>query len=249
MMTPRQISLDLVNYGCDVTMLQRSPTFIMTVKNGVEIFHSPLYSENAPPTDIADRKLESMPKHVLFLHHKHHLVPQVQERDRELLDGLRQAGFALTVGPDGTGWQQLALEKAGGYYFDTGASSKIVDGFIKVRSGEIASFAGGNKVVFKDGMSDDFDTIIFATGYTGFDDTVRRTLGDKYASMMESVFGLDSEGETRAVARESGIPQMYWMVGHFALARILSKVIATQILAEQLGTFGPRYTIDAQRST
>jgi hypothetical protein len=36
---------------------------------------------------------------------------------RELLDGLRRVGFKLTMGEDDTGFFQLALGKAGGYYF------------------------------------------------------------------------------------------------------------------------------------
>ncbi|KAI5476099.1 monooxygenase [Pseudohyphozyma bogoriensis] len=216
------ISLDLVNNGCSVTMLQRSPTFIMTVKNGVPLFHSPLYSEDAPPTDTADRLLESIPKHVLFLHHVH-LTPKIQALDADVLSGLIKAGFQLTTGPDGTGWQRLALEKAGGYYFDTGACAKVIDGSIKVQKGEIRQFGGGRKVEFNDGSVQEFDTVIFATGYTGFEDVVRVTWGEKYVAQMDPVFGLDEEGEVRAVARASGIPKMYWMVGHLALARILSK--------------------------
>ncbi|GAA5893548.1 hypothetical protein JCM6882_007848 [Rhodosporidiobolus microsporus] len=238
------ISLDLVNNGCTVTMLQRSPTFIMTVKNGVPIFHLPVYSENGPPTDIADRVLESTPKRLLFHYHKR-LAARVLAQDQPLLDQLEAAGFRTTVGPDGTGWQQLALEKAGGYYFDTGASAKVADGTIKVQQGEIDSFTPSG-VVFTDGSSAAFDTVIFATGYTGFSDTLRRTVGSSFVQHMHPVFGLDAEGETRAVARESGVPRMYWMVGHLALARVLSKVLATQILAEQKGVFGPRYTAEVQ---
>lgn len=230
-------------------MLQRSPTFIMTVKHGVPTFHLPLYSENGFATDVADRLLEATPKHLLFEHHKH-LAARVLARDADLLEQLNAAGFRTSIGPDGTGWQKLALEKAGGYYFDTGACAKVADGTIRIRQGEIAAFTE-NGVTFATPAADgstteQFDTVIFATGFTGFDDTLRRAIGGPYVGQMRPVFGLDAEGETRAVARDSGIPKLYWMVGHLALARMLSKILTTQILAEQLGKFGPRYTAEVQ---
>lgn len=92
----------------------------------------------------------------------------------------------------------MALEKAGGYYFDTGASGKIASGDIKVKNGEIERFDGPN-VVFKDGTSAQPDTVVFATGYTGFPDTVRATLGTKWTKNMSTVWSLDEEGELKYV--------------------------------------------------
>lgn len=94
----------------------------------------------------------------------------------------------------------VALQKAGGYYFDTGASGLIASGAIKVQNGEIASFDGAD-VVFKDGSRKQYDTVVFATGYTGFPDTVKATIGAEYAEKFNPVWGLDSEGEIQYVAR------------------------------------------------
>jgi hypothetical protein len=66
----------------------------------------------------------------------------------------------------------LLPSQAGGYYFSTGGSEMIADGSIKVKQGEIASFGSGTEITFKDGSKDSFDVVVFATGYTGFPDTI-----------------------------------------------------------------------------
>lgn len=134
----------------------------------------------------------------------------------------------------------MALEKAGGYYYSTGGSEAIVRGDIKVRQGEIAAFESGQTVAFKDGSKEHFDVVVFATGYTGFPDTVRATLGETYVDTFNPVWGLDAEGEIRGVARESNIPNTFFAVGALAGSRMTSKSISLQILAQRLGLWGER---------
>lgn len=134
----------------------------------------------------------------------------------------------------------MALEKAGGYYFSTGGSEMIADGSIKVKQGEIDSFDADSKITFKDGSQEHFDVVVFATGYTGFPDTVRGTIGEVYAESFNPVWGLDDEGEIRGVCRESNIPNLFFIVGNLSACRISSKVLALQILAQQKGVFGER---------
>ena len=142
----------------------------------------------------------------------------------------------------------MALEKAGGYYFSTGGSEMIAHGQIKVKQGEIASFDDESEITFKDGSKEHFDVVVFATGYTGFPDTVRGTIGDRYAETFNPVWGLDEEGEIRGVCRESNIPNLYFIVGNLSACRISSKVLALQIVAEQKGVFGERYTYAKQKA-
>lgn len=63
------ISADYVDYGIDVTMIQRNPTYIMTTKNGMPRLLSPLYNETIP-TDVADMINASFPNHLLKHMHK-----------------------------------------------------------------------------------------------------------------------------------------------------------------------------------
>ena len=62
-----------------------------------------LYSENAPPTDLADRLAESTPKHIVKLMHQR-IIPKIADADKEILDGLDRAGFQTTSGPNGSGF-------------------------------------------------------------------------------------------------------------------------------------------------
>jgi hypothetical protein len=56
----------------------------------------------------------------------------------------------------------------------------IVDGSITVKQGEIASFGGSDstEITFKDGSKESYDIVVFATGYTGFPDTVAVRLAE-----------------------------------------------------------------------
>lgn len=234
------ISVDFAQNGVKVTMLQRSPTFVMSVSKGMEMMVSGLYGENTPPTDLADRIAESNPKLVAKLYHKR-IIPKLAEVDGELLSGLEKAGFKAWSGPEGSGFLMMALEKAGGYYFSTGGSEMICKGDIKVKQGEIASFGkDSTEITFKDGSKENFDVVVFATGYTGFPDTIRETIGGDWAEKFNPVWGLDEEGEIRGVARESGIPNFFFLVGNLSACRLSSKVLALQIKVQQLGKFGDR---------
>jgi hypothetical protein len=44
----------------------------------------------------------------------------------------------------------------------------------------------------------------------------------------------------RGVARESGIPNLFFLVGNLSAARMSSKLLALQIKAQILGKFGER---------
>lgn len=233
------ICVDFAQNGVDVTMLQRTPTFVMSVDKGQAVMVSGLYNENMRSVDVQDRLGESNPKFVVKLFHKR-LVKVLEDQDQELLAGLTAKGFKHWNGPEESGFIMMALEKAGGYYFSTGGSEAIVRGDIQVKQGEIASFDSGRTVTFKDGSKERFDVVIFATGYTGFPDTVRATLGDQYATTFNPVWGLDAEGEIRGVARHTNIPNTFFAVGALAGSRMTSKVISLQILAQRLGVFGER---------
>ncbi|GFZ51133.1 hypothetical protein JCM24511_08891 [Saitozyma sp. JCM 24511] len=241
------ISVDFAKNGVDVTMLQRSPTFVMSVSKGMPMMVGGLYGENTPPTDEADRIAESNPKSVVKLFHKR-IIKDLAEADADLLSGLKKAGFNAWSGPEGSGFIMMALEKAGGYYFSTGGSEMIISGDIKVKQGEIASFDPNSVVTFKDGSTEQFDVVVFATGYTGFPDTVRATVGEKYANTFNPVWGLDEEGEIRGVCRESNIPNLYFLVGNLSACRMSSKVLALQIVQQRLGVFGERYTYAKQKA-
>lgn len=113
----------------------------------------------------------------------------------------------------------------------------IADGKIAIKQGEIASFDTGSTIRFNDGSEEVYDYVVFATGYTGYKDSVREVLGDGPAEKLTQIFGLDQEGEMNGIARDCGIPQMFFNVGNLASSRMFSKAIALQIIAQKKGVW------------
>ncbi|TFK70710.1 FAD/NAD(P)-binding domain-containing protein [Pluteus cervinus] len=58
------ICQDCYQHGVDVTMFQRSSTYVISVENRFKVAVSRLYSEAAPPTHIADRLSASFPNYM-----------------------------------------------------------------------------------------------------------------------------------------------------------------------------------------
>jgi cation diffusion facilitator CzcD-associated flavoprotein CzcO len=241
------ISLDLCNHGANPTILQRSPTYVLSIKNGiVKTLNGDLMVEGVN-LDYADRITEAMPKAVTKAVLQK-LVPKIAELDKDLLQGLKKAGFQTYLGPDSSGSLFLSMERGGGFYFESGASQKIIDGGIKVKNGEIDHFTE-NSVVFKDGTNMEPDLVIFCTGYTGFKESVCETLGEEYGNQLSKIWGLDCEGEINGLYRDCGLPNTYFMSGALPINRPYSKLLALQIAAQKLGRLGPRYSIEQSRKS
>jgi hypothetical protein len=109
------------------------------------------------------------------------LTEQAKNLDKDLLDGLRQVGFKLDFGEDGTGWQFKYLTRGGGYYFNVGCSDLIVKGEIGlVQFSDIAAFvAEGARM--RTGETLAADLIVLATGYKGQEHLVRKLFGNDVA--------------------------------------------------------------------
>ncbi|EGO00127.1 hypothetical protein SERLA73DRAFT_107112 [Serpula lacrymans var. lacrymans S7.3] len=235
------ICADYYEHGIDITMCQRSPTYIMTTKEGCPRLF-PLYWEGSPPTDIADRINASYPNHLLkFLHQR--AVRDIAEADKELLDGLRARGFQLSMGEEDTGILLLAWTKAGGYYLDVGASQLIVDGKIKLKADSPMSRFTASGLEFENRSTIDADVVIFATGYSDASSAYRQILGDELGKKLNPIWGLDAEGELQSTWREvgAGLEGIWCMMGNLALCRFHSKHLALQIKAKEEGIYGTKY--------
>ena len=73
-------------------MLQRSSTCVVSVEPGAARAYS-IYAEDGPPLEDADLVTNSLPFPLLTELHKE-LTKRIAEMDRDLLQGLRNAGFA-----------------------------------------------------------------------------------------------------------------------------------------------------------
>jgi hypothetical protein len=108
-----------------------------------------------------------------------------------------------------------------------------VDGKIKVKNGaQIERFTEGG-IKFDDGSELEADVVIFATGYFCCSspfrllhalmreffrygdqrDHIRRVCGDAVADKCKPIWGLDEEGETHGVARDTGVRGLWYIMG------------------------------------
>ncbi|KAI0055331.1 FAD/NAD-binding domain-containing protein [Artomyces pyxidatus] len=230
------IAKDLCDHDVDVTLFQRSSTYVMSTKNGLSTILGSAYYEGGPPTDLADRITGSYPVYLTKLLHQR-IVPYIAEQDKETLDGLRRVGFRLNDGIDGAGFLLLALARA-----DVGASQLLIDGKIKLKNdSQIARFTPTG-LEFDNGSTLDADVVVFATGYGDAREPMRALLGDEVGDKLKPVGGLNNEGEMNGVWRDMGVPRIYVMA---ALCRYHSKHLALQIKAIEEGVFDEkRYSCD-----
>jgi putative flavoprotein involved in K+ transport len=227
------VAQDAYERGAEVTMLQRGPTYVISSGYGIPAMHEALYSETSPPIDQADLLNLSFPWQ-LYLELQPPITRKLAEIDRELLDGLREVGFELSEGVNGSGLLGLGIGRGGGFYIDKGCSRLIADRSIALRHGEIARFTPTG-VVYSDGTEAPADIVVFATGYTNMRDTIRPIVGDEVADELTTVWGFDEQGEIKGVFRPSGHPRLWFMAGGFQQSRWGSKFLALQIKAAEEG--------------
>jgi lysine/ornithine N-monooxygenase len=152
-----------------------------------------------PPTEEADIVSESLPYPVKFALDTH-FTKRVYDAEKDILDGLKAAGFELDFGIDGAGISRAYMTRGGGYYIDVGCSQLIADRKIKVkRSPEGIAGFNDRGLLLKDGSALDADIVVLATGYDNMRTTVRKVLGDRVADRCRDVWDLDEEGEINAV--------------------------------------------------
>ncbi|KAL0956661.1 hypothetical protein HGRIS_002793 [Hohenbuehelia grisea] len=236
------ICADYYENGVDVTMYQRSSTYIMTTKNGWKYLMEGLYSEQAPPTDVADRINASFPN-LLMTGIAQRQARQIADADKDLLEGLKKVGFRTNLGYNDAGFLLLAWSRGGGYYLDVGASQLIIDGKIKLKSGPQIERFTKNGIKFDDGSELATDVVLFATGLGDARRVMHNVCGDEVANKVSRLWGLNEEGEINGAWRDVSVPGMWFMMGNLALCRFHSKHLALQIKAIEEGVFGTRYTL------
>lgn len=242
------------NNASSVTMIQRSPTTVVRSETLMEVFMEGLYSENAlsrgVTTDMADLAFASMPYRILPGLHKQ-LSAEVQRRDTDFYERLRDAGFAFDFGEDGSGLIMKYLRRASGYYIDVGASDLVAKNCIEVEGGEIKRVTE-NGVEMENGTVIEADLIVFATGYGTMNGWVRQIVNDEIADRVGKVWGLGSgtekdagpwEGELRNMWKPTQQPGLWFHGGNLHQSRHYSQFLAIQLKARQVGINVPVYGV------
>jgi cation diffusion facilitator CzcD-associated flavoprotein CzcO len=227
------IARDYAEHGADVTMLQRSSTTVVSVHPGAQLTHAN-YREGGQPIADLDLAAAATP---LPLARKFHteVYKRIAEVDAELIAGLNRAGFRTDYGADDSGHLIKYFERGGGYYIDVGCSQLIVDGTIKIKGGVEVDHLERHHVVFTDGTRLKADTIIVAIGFDNMQEKIRQMLGPDVANRVGPVWGIDGDGEIRAMWRPTGQEGLWITGGSFVQSRLMSKVLSQQIIARESG--------------
>ncbi|KAF5380611.1 hypothetical protein D9615_004633 [Tricholomella constricta] len=234
------IAQDFSQHGIDVTMYQRSSTYVISAKAIAGLLGGRVYKEGAN-LEHADRVNASLTYTVTKLLHKRITPYLAQTVDKDILDELNKAGFKTNLGPEDAGIFPLLLTRGGGYYIDTGGSKEIIDGKIKLKTGSAIKSFNKNGLEWEDGSTLDADVIVFATGYGDAGDVVKAVCGPSIADQLLPVWGLDQEGELNSTWKSSGHEGLWIGVGNLAMCRFYSGVLALQIKASLEGILPSKY--------
>lgn len=229
-------AFDCSRRGIDVTLLQRSPTYIMSLTHSVPRIignYAPDANGDRPSLEEQDRLFFATPVGPGEELARRN-AETLEDLDRPLLDALHARGLRTWRGQRGTGGATLGQTRNGGFYFDAGACEHIINGKIKVEPGYIQRFTE-NKVILNDGREREFDLIVFATGFSNTIDSVRATLGEKIANQCGPIWGIDEEGEFKTAYRETGVKNLWVFVGYLPYTRFHSKLLALRLKALQEG--------------
>lgn len=237
-------AFDASRRGIDITLLQRSPTYIMSLTHSVPKIlggYRPDADGNRPNHEEQDRLFFATPTGPgEELGRRNAKV--LEDLDRPLLDALNAQGLRTWRGQRGTGNATLGQTRNGGFYFDAGACEHVINGKIKVEAGYIERFTE-NKVILNGGREKEFDLVVFATGFSNTIDSIRASLGDKIADQCGPIWGIDEEGEYKTAFRETGVPNLWIMVGFLPMTRYNSKILAMRLKALKEGISPPPYKV------
>ncbi|GJJ11778.1 hypothetical protein Clacol_006016 [Clathrus columnatus] len=228
--TASDICLDLALHDAtSVTMVQKTSTIVMSI----DLTNKVLDKAWPPGVDpiVGDFRSAGFP----FGLAKKFSIAGKDARIAEqktMLDGLTKAGLKLSEGKEGGGVPVQIF--ASGTGIDIGAAEQIINGRIKIKSGEPERFTKDG-LVFKDGSFLQADAVVFATGYHPVQHTLNPIFGEELSERISPAWGLDEEGETIRNFRPCGHPGLWWATGGFNSVRYYSKPLAIQIKARLLG--------------
>ncbi len=236
----------------DVTMVQRSSTHIVRSDSLMEIGLGALYSEeavaNGVTTEKADMIFASLPYRIMH-EFQIPLYDKMRERDAEFYAGLEKAGFQLDWGDDGSGLFMKYLRRGSGYYIDVGASQLIIDGEVKLVSGQVDHFEA-DAVVLTDGTRLPADLVVLATGFGSMNGWAADLISQEVADKVGKVWGLGSattkdpgpwEGEQRNMWKPTQAPNLWFHGGNLHQSRHYSLYLALQLKARLEGLDTPVY--------
>jgi len=229
------IAVDCADLGIEVTMFQRSSTLMHKISD-LRKSMAPLYREGGPPLEFSDKIAVTTPFMVHKLLGDREMDTIIQE-DLERRKKLHAVGYRM--GKGSPLWQ--IVSRGGGQYLDQGACDLMIEGKIKVKSETNIDRFTKTGLRFQDGTEIEADVVVMATGYGDLRVPVRRVIGEELGKKLTRVWSVNGEGEPNTLAREMGVPGLWYLSGSLSICRIYSKHLALQIKAKLTGQFTERY--------
>jgi putative flavoprotein involved in K+ transport len=224
------VAQDLQSCGAHVTLIQRSPTYVVSLKQAQEVYA--IYTDGTPFEDC-DLLAASMPFPVLLRSYQLSTA-QMRSHDQKLLQGLEAAGFKLDFQDNDAGFQLRYLERGGGYYFNVGCSDLIIRGEVGLlQFSDVERFVPEGARL-RDGSTVAAELLVLATGYKSQQELARRLFGDEVAERVGPVWGFEG-GELRNMWKRTAQKGLWFTAGSLAQCRIFSKYLALQIKACEVG--------------
>ncbi len=225
------VAQDLQSCGAHVTLIQRSPTYVVSLKQAQKVYS--IYTDGTPFEDC-DLLATSMPFPVLLRSYQLSTA-DMRRHDEKLLQGLEAAGFKLDFQENDAGFQLRYHERGGGYYFNVGCSDLIIRGEVGlIQFSDMERFVPEGARL-RDGTTVPAELLVLATGYKSQQEVARRLLGDEVAGRIGQVWGFDAGGELRNMWKRTAQKGLWFTAGSLALCRIFSKYLALQIKACEVG--------------
>ena len=247
------ICADLWEHEAEVTMLQRSSTLVVRSETLQETGWGRLFSEDALrrgiTTERADLTLATMPFKVLT-EAQQGVTKIIEQRDADFYARLRQVGFMLDFGEDGSGLSLKYMRRGSGYYIDVGASELVANGSIALRSGVQVKEIRERSVVLDDGSELPADLIVYATGYGPMNEWAAKLISQDVADRVGRCWGLGSntthdpgpwEGELRNMWKPTLQRGLWFHGGNLQQSRFYSLTLALQLKARMEGVPTPVY--------
>jgi len=250
------IAVDLWEAGADVTMVQRSATTVVRSETLMELAFD-IYSQQAVEAGLSVEKADLLAMATPFALQppgQRALYAKIRARDADFYAKLAAAGFLVDFGEDETGLMMKAYRTGSGYYVDVGASQLIIDGEIKVRSGQGVERLTPSGLRLTDGSQIEADVIIQSTGFQSMHEVVARIVSREVADRIGRCWGLGSgmrgdpgpwHGELRNMYKPTAQEALWFQGGNLALQRYFSKFVALQIKARMEGIATPVYAAPA----
>ena len=237
------IAYELYDHECDVTMLQRSATHLMSVERSIRYFFRARELTNRPGgqrLEIVDQSHFLRQPFAVEYEILPRLIHVARELDHDMLEGVKKAGYRVHDGYHGGGAYAIVWFEQGGFYYDTGCCQLIADGKIKIGHSEVSHFTKDG-VVYKDGTNQDADVVVFATGFLKAKSAIQAVFGDDMAQKCNeryergNAFFIGPEGDSVVLYRPLPQRGLYSLFQQFSFSRFHSARLALRIKAEELG--------------